>query len=108
MKTTKKIISAVLVLTLVFALTGCTNKSKTIVGKWSDGTYTYEFNSDGTGSCVLGAISVNITNYKLEKDKIIITISFLEAEQTDEYEYSLTKDTLILTQDGKDRELKKQ
>jgi hypothetical protein len=49
----KKILIAILTLTLILGLCSCssggnTNKSNELVGKWSGNDYVYEFFSDGT------------------------------------------------------------
>lgn len=98
MKLLKRItvIAAMLVLTL--SVIGCKKKNQ-LVGTWENENYTYTFNEDGTGTEKLGTFEIEISNYTVKGDKLSITISFLGTEDTDEFTYSIKKDTLTISDD---------
>ena len=80
-KTLKAVAIVALLMTAVFALTGCGNTKKEaekakdpIVGVWTyeNGGYTYTFNEDGTGSYSYYSSKMEFT-YKTDGNKLEIT-----------------------------------
>ena len=109
MKLRKNAILVLLTLVLALSLMGCKGKSD-IVGTWEgeeEGVAVeYTFNSDGSGSVKLMGMRLDIS-YKTEGDKLLLTISLLGMEQTEEYSYNVKGDTLKLDLDGATVELKR-
>ena len=112
MKKTLKVLAIVAILvSALFALTGCGEKSKStnsIVGSWKaeQGEYIYTFNEDGTGNYSVYSTTMEFT-YKTENDKISITYNGSTAPF--ETEYSINGDTLNIKDSfGKDTFYKKQ
>lgn len=95
---------------LMMSLAAC--GKKTIVGKWSyqqnDATTTYEFNEDGTGSMDLGEGVVMPINYTYDGDKLKITYTVLEKENSIEYNVLLENKTLTLNNSSSIITLQKQ
>ena len=116
MKRLMEIIAIITVLiTTMFALTGCTKNKKeekkdpnTIVGTWKcdGGDYTYHFNEDGTGDYSYYGAKMEFT-YKTEGNKLSITYNGSTAAF--ETEYSIDDDTLNVKDSfGKDTLYKRQ
>lgn len=109
MEIMKKIISIVTVLIIivgVFALTGCGKNEKkdekaAIVGKWKlesneDVNCYYIFNEDGTGVYELNGVQLNF-KFEDKGDKILIT--YEGNEFSSELKYKVEEDTLVTTND---------
>lgn len=95
MKALKRLTVIMTVVAMIAVFVGC-GKKDSIVGTWECDNYTFVFEKDGTGTETLGGINVEISSYSITKDKLSITVSFLGTEETDEYTYTLKKNTLTL------------
>lgn len=104
MKKSLQIISLCLVLiTLVTVLSSC-NERKKLIGKWdlcdSSGTpipngTSYFFANDGTGYVNSEGTSLSIT-WRVEQNKLLVTISSCGINQVLEYTYEFSKNPLNL------------
>lgn len=110
MKLRKNVVLVLLTLVLTLSLIGCSKGKNGLVGTWfgeeDDLTVEYTFNSDGTGNVKLMEMSLD-TSYKTDGDKLILTMSLLGTEQSQEYTYEVSGDTLKLTYEGSTAELKR-
>lgn len=83
----KKILSLILVFSIVFSFVACDNKEYGLVGTWAldmegeplSEAYAYVFNEDGTGYYTLMGIPYNFT-YDASNGNITITYEDYEAE----------------------------
>jgi len=93
----KKILAIALTLILVVSLAACASES--IVGKWVFGGNTIEFTEDGKVSVnVNGALNYDGT-YEIDGDKIVMTVSTMLGEKTEEFTYTLKGKSLTLNGD---------
>ena len=110
MKLRKRAVVLLLTLVLALSLIGCGKGKSGLVGTWigeEEGiTVEYTFNSNGTGNVKLMEMSLE-TSYKTDGDKLLITMSLLGTEQTQEYTYEVSGDTLKLDFEGSVAELKR-
>lgn len=113
MKTAKRLVSLLAALVMVMSLVACGGE-KGLVGTWEasadiDGQevsagYTFESNGD----CSMNALGLTLDGtYKTDGDKLIITISMMGMEQSQEYTYKVDGNTLFLTMDGEKAEFKR-
>lgn len=104
----RRTVALVAVLVFTLSLVGCGNS---IVGTWKgsqDGVeMTFTFEKDGTGKTGVAGMTLD-TTWKTDGNKLSITMSFLGQSDTQEFEYSVSGDTLKLTADGSTVEFKKQ
>ena len=70
MKTTRRIVAIVLVLSILFVLTACSKKDK-LIGAWKFTEMSITFNEDGTCALSAGGESQN-GKYTVDGDKISI------------------------------------
>lgn len=99
----RKILASALVISMILVLCACATPEKSIVGTWKSQSSvlgivtetTYTFNEDGTGS-LTNVFSVDFT-YSFSEDKLLITTSTLGIENTEEYTFKFSGDTLVLT-----------
>lgn len=93
----KKILAIALTLILVISLAACASES--LVGKWVFGGNTIEFTEDGKVSVnVNGTLNYDGT-YEVEGDKIVMTVSTMLGEKTEEFTYTLKGKSLTLNGD---------
>ena len=85
---------AVLILSLVLGLKGCSPKPS-IEGRWNlDGATIYEFYPDGKGALVLTTMTFEF-DYTVDGDKV--SIDFVDERATAaKYEFAVTDDLLML------------
>lgn len=75
-------------------LVGC--GKKTLVGSWKHTSgYTYNFNEDNTGYYNYGNNTTLKFTYEDKGDKVLI--KYNNADNTNEFEYTIKGDTLIIT-----------
>jgi hypothetical protein len=101
----KKHLAFALVLTLVFFFAACSGGSSALVGKWTgeDNESTMEFLKDGTG-----IVESNAITWKVENDRLYITVTAYLQTQTITFGYKISGATLVLTSDsGENITLKK-
>lgn len=95
----KKSVSTAIISAMLLGLVACGSKS--VTGTWSaeqDGTkVTYVFNDDKTGSMDIGGGIILPITYEVDKDKLIVKYSMLGQEQNTEYQYTISKKKLTLT-----------
>lgn len=86
----KKTTTIFLIIMLCLVLVGC-KKKNTIVGKWSNGSFTYTFNEDNT--CNYNAAGTNMKcTYKVDGEKL--SIKYVGDTQSFDTTYSIDKDKL--------------
>lgn len=100
MKMAKRVISMALVLVLAMSLMAC--GASGIVGSWeetNDGvTVTYTFEKDGSMKMKTSLLGLELSGtYKTEGDKLIMTVSILGMEDTQEYTYKLDGNKLTMS-----------
>lgn len=107
----RRFISAVILVMLVFALTACGNKKQTIVGTWELTNSTllnissdeYIFKQDGTGTYTPETLSPMQITYTVEDSHITIKMTVLGIEKIQNYDYKLESGKLYLTTNGIDK-----
>lgn len=109
-KTLKALAIVAILLSALFALTGCEKSKSTnpIVGTWKyeQGEYTYTFKEDGTGDYAFSSTKMEFT-YTAQDGKLSITYKGSTAPF--ESEYSVNGDTLNIKDSlGRDTLYKKQ
>lgn len=74
MKLTRRIVAIVLVLSLLFVLTACSDNKDKIIGTWNmEGGETFTFNKDGTYRAVSKRGEYFEGTYSIDGDKLTIT-----------------------------------
>jgi uncharacterized lipoprotein YehR (DUF1307 family) len=101
----KKVIVILMLLVLTFSFVAC-GKKQTIVGTWeqtgSESKDEYVFNEDNTGTYTKSMLSpINFT-YATEGDKVTISMTILNQKDVKSYNYKLDNNKLTMTIDGND------
>lgn len=104
MKTTKRIVTVVLIALMAFVtltLTGCGKEKKAgLVGSWDYSGFVYKFNEDKTGSYSVYSTEMPFT-YEDKGDKV--SIKYENATVASEFEYRIEDNKLIIKDSfGKD------
>ena len=87
----------VIVVVIVLIVKGCSGRTDVLAGTWDfDGTTTYSFDGEGSGTMVLPSISYDFT-YTIDGNKLVIDYS---NESVHDSTYEFTVDGDILTMVG--------
>ncbi len=87
----KKTVAILLIAVMALTFAACSQKNK-IVGTWTDGTHTWTFKKDGTGTFSEFGETFPMT-YQIEGNKITVSFGF----ETDVYTYEIKGNMLMLT-----------
>lgn len=101
----KKVVAIIAIVALTVSFVAC-GKKQTIVGTWeqtgSESKDEYVFNEDNTGTYTQSMLSPISFTYATEGDKVTISMTILNQKDVKSYNYKLDNNKLTMTIDGND------